>query len=648
MELAKSSQSQWLEQHLWWRHFQSESDEVFELSGSLEQLLGIEATDFATFKSGFLPESQAMLVEQLANIGRTPGATARFLMGVSQKTKPIWLINDLKVMEQAQGVWIIGDCCNVSDMQDLVAQTESASIDLSVGASAIQMPSASNENPLLQQQFHDQTQFLAMLSHELRSPLMGMNSLLTVVKQKLPPAQQQSVAQELKVMKMTIDQLNFLINDILTYSQTEFNQIQLNPTVFDLHEMADYICQLTKSIATEKGIDVHFSVTTQNECFYGDLVRLSQVLVNLIVNAIKFTQRGGVEVVIKEDDEFIEFHVIDSGEGIDEAELGSIFAPFKQLDSKGGEQYVGSGLGLSIVKTLVELMGGILEVKSKKGQGTDFSFVIPMRSGGCPEDTVWSKSAVTPTPNQAIQCDFKVLVADDSVINRKVMQAFLEEMGCHVDEAEDGLQAWQKFQHQAYDYVFLDIQMPRMNGLEVCQKMREVQSHQATALKGIFALTAAHTEAELVAGLGAPIDKSIFDAWLEKPASQDKVIHLLHCQSIVPPSVAKKPSPKSVESASDALEWTIPAELSHLLPQFKESTDQDLIAFKQAMADQNAEEAKAILHRLKGNLMLFEFTHAVDIVRALETANRNESFNEIRKNLARLEKKLNSLYKLYL
>jgi len=361
MLLSKTFPSHLLEHSLWWQLVSSETDDAITVSKKLETLLGKKVTDIETFLMCLLPESRTLLMNQLASIRQKGAAGERFLVGVAQPDHPLWLTHELHLNKQQAHPVITAICNDLTDIAELTAN--------STEFQKYQPPkdATRNEASLLQQQLQNQTQFLAMLSHELRSPLMGLNSMLNIVKQKLSGAQNEKVAEELKVMKMTIDQMNFLINDILTYAQTEFNQIRLNPTVFDLHEMADYVCHLTKSIASENGIDVHFSVTTQNDCFYGDLVCLSQVLVNLIVNAIKFTQQGGVEVMINEEDEFIEFHVADSGEGIDESELASIFTPFKQLDSKGGEQYVGSGLGLSIVKTLVDLMGGILEVKSKRG-----------------------------------------------------------------------------------------------------------------------------------------------------------------------------------------------------------------------------------------------------------------------------------------
>lgn len=643
MQETPSFQQFLYEHSLWWRWLLSSDNGTFELSTRLQKRLGQAINNNTDFISSLTSESQTRLKAQIKAFQKGEVTSAQLVVQVVQAQHTIGLLTELHSVEQADGKWLVAFCSEVTDVDALETQVKAVQTESD-------LPENQAEASALQQQFHDQTQFLAMLSHELRSPLMGLSSLLDIVKQKLTERQHQKVAEELKVMKMTINQLNFLINDILTYAQTEFNQIHLNPTVFDLHEMADYICHLTKSIASEKGIDVRFSVATQNDCFYGDLVRLSQVLVNLIVNAIKFTQQGGVDVVIQEEDEFVEFHVKDSGEGIDEAELASIFTPFKQLDSRGGEQYVGSGLGLSIVKTLVDLMGGVLEVKSERGQGTDFSFVIPMRSGGCPDPAfVTSESAPVTTP--VSYCDYQILVADDSAINRKVMQTFLKEMGCQVDEAEDGVQAWQKFQQHDYDYVFLDIQMPGLNGMEVCQKMRAYQQQNDHSVKGIFALTAAHTEAE-VAGAGTEIDKSLFDAWLEKPASQDKIIHLLHCQTVSTTDSQNQPEealPSETENHSDSQALpAIPEELVSLLPQLKDNVAQDIQAFQQALDRQALSEAKAILHRIKGNLMLFELTEAVNLIRRLEGLDQGLNRDEIKIILKRLEKNLYDTYKPYL
>lgn len=632
-----------LEKSLWWCFSLSEAQKGFQASKALSEKIGSEITDYETFLSYLVPESRDQVIYKLDNAGRQIKKGERILIGFKVDDKITWLINELNLTEKRGVPVAYSTCLEVSEMHELEEKLIESHSQLIIDQLQAKEEMAKKETELLQQQYSEQTQFLAMLSHELRSPLMGMNSLISIIKDRY--LKQESISDQLKVMRLTIDQLNFLINDILTYSQTEFNRIQLNPTMFRLDEMADYVSHLTKSIASEKGIFVSFSLNSQNNCFYGDLVRISQVLVNLIVNAIKFTEFGGVFVEIKGGDKELELHISDSGEGIDESELGSIFKPFKQLESKGSMQYIGSGLGLAIVKTLVDLMGGVIDVESTKGVGTSFIVKLPTKPGTCAK-VAKSASASESLPELPLSnaCNFHVLIADDSVINRKVLETFLHQLNCTVDQAKDGTQAWEKFQQGSYDFVFLDIQMPGLNGIQVCQKIRALPDSQKKQLKGIFALTAAHTEAEVELE-GIKVDKSIFDEWLEKPASQDKIIHLLECKEHSKNDDAEVPCQQVIkQEESDYFSQTIPEELKHLIPQFIENTVNEIKHLRAEVEAGSEEEIRKILHRLKGNMMLFDLDNMVQIVKKLEQFDNYLDKANVYCLIGQVEKILNGLY----
>ncbi|MBD3822627.1 MAG: response regulator, partial [Thiotrichales bacterium] len=490
------------------------------------------------------------------------------------------------------------------------------------------------ENALLHDLYKSQTKFLAMLSHELRTPLMGMSSLIGVAKQNqdngLP------VDEQLQIMKLTVDQLNFLINDILTYSQTESEHIQINPSTFTVDEMAEYVTHLTKSIANDKKVTVSVAKKTRTCCFYGDLLRISQILVNLIVNAIKFTHEGGVFVEIEESKIGLQFSITDSGEGIDEAQLQNIFEPFKQLESKGSQQYFGSGLGLPIVKRLVELLGGTIEVESIKGVGTKFTVDLPIEEGVCEQNERFPEDIESRIEHKQKLIELKeplsVLIADDSIINRKVLELFLHEINCEVEHAEDGNQAWQKFLEKDFDIVFLDIQMPEMDGMEVCRKIRALDHGLKPKLKGVYALTAAHTEDE-ISKLGLEIDKTLFDAWIEKPISQDKVFGALYKELIAREALSKAPLTKIV-----------PDTLIHLLPQFIESTSNDLEKLQTLLKEKNEAQFRQVLHSLKGNLMLFEVEEMLEVIKKMERLSCKSDLEELDGLLLQINRIYRSLY----
>lgn len=229
------------------------------------------------------------------------------------------------------------------------------------------------QNKVIKSSFQKQSRFLAMLSHELRSPLLGLQAMAKRLAQKYH--QEEELNNSFESMSSTVEYLSYLINDILTYSQTEFNSVQLYPHEFDLESLLKDVEMLTKDIAKQKKLDVTVVYKGEKQTLFGDRVRLKQVFLNLIVNAIKFTETGGVILEAEKirRHEFL-FKVKDSGEGIAEDRLNRIFEPFMQLESSRANNQFGAGLGLFVVKQLIELMGGTIEVTSQPGVGTEFSF----------------------------------------------------------------------------------------------------------------------------------------------------------------------------------------------------------------------------------------------------------------------------------
>lgn len=636
-----------LNKTLWWCLTQEGDGVQFKASPALQEMVGAEILDYATFLSYLMPESAHLLEYKSREFMARPEVDERFLVGFKVGEKITWLINKLHLANQGPGDCrvLYSTCVEVSEMYALEEQLIESHSRLMIEQLRAKEEMAKKEAQILQQQYDDQTQFLAMLSHELRSPLMGMNSLVSVVKKK--QLANEDASDDLKTMRLTIEQLNFLINDILTFAQTEFGSIQLKPTVFELDQLGEYVSHLTKSIASEKGIFVSFAISSRNNCFYGDLVRVSQILVNLIVNAIKFTDIGGVFVEIRELDNELEIQVSDSGVGMDEKDLKNIFKPFKQLDSDAGPRYVGSGLGLAIVKTLVDLMGGRTYVESTKGVGSLFTVNLPMEVKSCPTTELARGDECDTCSELALsdnfQCDFDVLIADDSKINQKVLETFLEQLGCRVDQAHDGNQAWAKFQQKPYDFVFLDIQMPGMSGAEVCQKIRELPAEAKTGLQGVFALTAAHTVNE-VEQMGIEIDQSMFDEWVEKPISQDKIIHLLHCKE----HPAAEPEPKEMASTdelqeTESLASQIPEHLQHLVPQLLENTHQEIAEVRKLLYEVDEAAIRKVLHRMKGNLMLFNVGELLEAVREMERMASYQNREDVEARLVQLENQLRQL-----
>ncbi|MDX1795642.1 MAG: ATP-binding protein [Hydrogenovibrio sp.] len=621
---------QMLDKSLWWCLGLHESEVTIKLSDKLQERLGTSVETCDEFLSYMVPESAHHFMSKTQSLIEAGEDGERFLTCLEIDSEMIWLINELHYSKQDNAEFICATCIDVTEMHELEEKLIATNSELIIEKLQAKEIQSQKEKDLLREQYKSQTKFLAMLSHELRTPLMGVNSLIDVIKQN--SAQGEDISDPLQVMRLTIDQLNFLINDILTYSQTESEQVQIHPTSFSIEEMAEYVRHLTKAIANDKGVVVSISIKAEHTCFFGDLLRISQILVNLVVNAIKFTQHGGVFVEIEERPEKLRFTITDSGEGISVDQIEDIFKPFKQLKSKGSEQYLGSGLGLPIVKRLVDLLEGSIKVESTKGVGTSFIVDLPVGFQDCPETASTLPEANFEIDEKQKLIDLhepvKVLIADDSIINRKVLELFLYEINCEVEHAEDGVQAWNKFLEKDYDFVFLDIQMPGMNGVEVCQKIRDLDDGVKPNLKGIYALTAAHTEQEILS-MGIEIDKNIFDDWIEKPISQDKVLRALYTELVEREEVAKKP-----------LLSMVPEMLSHLIPQFVESTDQDLKKLNELFREKNEAEFRKLCHSLKGNVMLFELEEMLEVIQLIE----QESFAENESTLQALLDRLNQIY----
>ncbi|MDR9497841.1 MAG: hybrid sensor histidine kinase/response regulator [Hydrogenovibrio sp.] len=653
-----------LDQGLWWCSTRKKSapfhvgfyvSEAFRkrLPESLGQKTALR---FDEFESCLKEESQTVLAQRMKALRQDPELEQRFLIGLELAHGTVWLMAQLHWQATSEQEYICANCVEVSELHALEEELVASNSRLMIERLREREQMAKKEADLLESQYRAQTQFLAMLSHELRSPLMGMNGLIDLVKQHYLDGK--PIGEQLQVMRLTIDQLNFLINDILTFSQTQSDQIRLQNSVFNLDEMIHYLRHLTKSIASEKGLSVSVEVAADHACFYGDLVRTSQVLLNLLVNAIKFTEQGGVRLSVDErqteNSAGLVVRVCDSGPGIDEEDLRFIFDPFKQLDAKGRKQYVGSGLGLAIVKTLVELMGGDVQVRSQLGEGTCFEVWLPFPGRDCDsaEQAEWTgtekksdqalfATQVSPEHSRAGLSSCRVLIADDSMINLRVLETFLLEAGCQVDQASDGDQAWSKFTQNRYDFVFLDIQMPGLNGMQVCEKIRALPKAECPALKGVFALTAAHTAAE-EAESGMTLNKDLFDQWLEKPVSQDKVIHLIECfyqdnpegcsadSRLSEARTAKNHENQSVAPLTDclqaaesamatfALDRVLDDALLAMKPQLIQALHEECDALALAIKARDLSEFSAVLHRLKGNLMMFQVTPILELVQCLQ------------------------------
>ena len=315
-------------------------------------------------------------------------------------------------------------------------------------------------------------QFLANMSHEIRTPMnavSGMTDLL-IEKNHLPEQEKYLAA-----IQKSSESLLHIINDILDLSKVEAGKLELESIDFSIHDLAEETIQIMKIKADEKGLLLISHVDDDlREFWLGDPHRIKQILINLLGNAIKFTEKGSVELRLEkpaDQNQGIHFRIIDTGIGIAEDKIESVFESFKQAQSSDSRKYGGTGLGLSISKQLIELQGGQISVNSKIGEGTEFMFDLPLPAGS--EINYKKHSSQLNSIDATSLNGLRILLADDNEYNRIVaVDTLLSKADVLIDQAVNGLEVIQKLRVNDYDLILMDVQMPEMSGFEATQIIR--------------------------------------------------------------------------------------------------------------------------------------------------------------------------------
>ena len=372
----------------------------------------------------------------------------------------------------------------------------------------------------------EKSRFLSQMSHEIRTPMNGIIGMTQIAKESINNTEK--LEECLGKIQLSSDYLLSLINDILDMSRIENGKIELYHTAFDLRSFAERLRTMFTQKAADAGLS--FSVTTGNitaPAVVGDELRLTQIVVNLISNALKFTPEGGeIQVALRQErqeDDFclLTIEVRDTGIGMTEEFLKKIFEPFEQADSSISHKYGGTGLGLAISHNLIQLMGGQISVQSKEGEGTCFQvgLRLPVTDSNVPEIA----------PSAKIQSEerldgYRILLAEDNAINSEIATSLLAIKGAKVDPVWDGKEALEQFAQStpgAYQVVLMDIQMPVMNGLEACRKIRSCGHAQAKTIP-IIGLSANAFQQDA----GEAMDSGM-NGYVSKPFDLKELVHAI-------------------------------------------------------------------------------------------------------------------------
>ena len=364
------------------------------------------------------------------------------------------------------------------------------------------------------------SQFLATMSHEIRTPMNGVLGALDLLRRSPLDSQQKRLV---RTAAASGESLMAILNDVLDHSKIEAGKLSLTHSSVSLHALAASVLALFRVNAEARGMALVLDLEPGVEDrVLGDAQRLKQVLLNLVGNGIKFTERGGVSLRLSPlrappGWAQVRFEVIDSGIGMSPEALQLLFEPFQQVGESGSRRRGGTGLGLAISQRIVEAMGGRIEVESQPGGGSCFRFTLLLEIDPEPAPIESADSGMVPLNAPSVLAG-TVLVVEDNAVNRIIAEEMLQSLGVQVIEAEDGARALEVLSRQSVDVVLMDCQMPVMDGYTATQRIRELEARTGQPRLPIVALTANAYAEDSARALSVGMD-----AHLAKPYTRDQL-----------------------------------------------------------------------------------------------------------------------------
>jgi signal transduction histidine kinase/ActR/RegA family two-component response regulator len=366
------------------------------------------------------------------------------------------------------------------------------------------------------------SRFLANMSHEIRTPLNAVIGTTELLLDRASDPVQRNYA---LTIRQSAESLLEIINDVIDLSRIEAGRLDLRADSFALRPLLQEVSHMFRATADRKGLAFRIAVQDSvPEMLIGDAMRLRQIVVNLVGNALKFTEAGSVEASVTVEpgapgECTLRCTVMDTGIGIAEADLALLFQPFSQIESSSTRRFGGAGLGLRICAELAALMGGRIGVASEPGQGSSFWFTARLRIGTAATPAAAADAADTPVATNF--AGTRVLVVEDNLTNRVIAKAMLESLGCSVESADNGRLGIERMAEGRFDIVLMDCQMPEMDGFQATRAWRDREA-AATGRLTIIALTANALEGDRELCLAAGMDD-----YLAKPFNRAQLALML-------------------------------------------------------------------------------------------------------------------------
>ncbi len=432
-------------------------------------------------------------------------------------------------------------------------------------------------------------QFAANVSHEMRTPV---NAIYGLAEQLLHRENNDDLDEQISILAQSATHLNSIINDTLDFSKIQANKLKFESVHFSPKKVFDEIHALEKYAAAKKWISfkLNFSANIP-EALVGDPLRLKQILINLVSNAIKFTDEGEVKIMayatpLKNDKIELQIQVSDTGIGITKENLKIIFDEFVQAEDQDGKKYSGTGLGLSIVKKLVELQGGEILIDSEPGSGTNIRLNIPYRLGDI--NKIEEKKFDSPEVPESFK-NLNILVADDEEFNRFLFKGIFKKWGVQYREATNGIEAVDIALSGNFDVVLMDVRMPKKNGIEATKSILKIKP-----MVKVIAITATTDPAERDACKKAGI--SVF---LPKPFSEKNLFDAIHSVADFKTQAINKTSQPQINIAE--LEQLMNGDkvfMKEMILLFIQSVESGMQKIKSAVAQKDWETVSEIAHKI--------------------------------------------------